>query len=59
MKPDDVLEYLEEIEKQTTGREDSFPYMETYLEYAIKHTDVADRFYTVLARLYIDKLFVL
>ena len=59
MKPDEVLEYLEGIEKDTPSKDGGFPYVEAYLEYVIKNTDVPDRFYTLLASLYIDKLFKL
>ena len=57
MKPDEVLEYLDNIEKNSSLKEDCFPYVETYLEYVINNTDVPDRFYTKLATLYIEKLF--
>lgn len=57
MKPDEVLEYLEQLEKSSPQKDDCFPYVETYLEYVIKHLDIPDRFYTLLASLYIDKLF--
>jgi hypothetical protein len=59
MKPDEVQEYLEMIEKDSPKKEGGFPYVEAYLEYVIKNTDVPDRFFTLLASLYIDKLFKL
>ena len=59
MKPDEVLEYLDVIEKGSSQKDDGFPYVESYLEYIIKNIDVPDRFYTLLASLYIDKLFKL
>lgn len=57
MKPDEVLEYLEGIEKDNPSKDGGYPYVEAYLEYVIKNADVPDRFYTLLASLYIDKLF--
>ena len=59
MKPDEVLDYLELIEKDSPQKDGGFPYVEAYLEYVIKNTDVPDRFFTLLASLYIDKLFKL
>ena len=59
MKPDEVLEYLENIEKDSPQKDGSFAYVEAYLEYVIKNSEVPDRFYTLLASLYIDKLFKL
>lgn len=59
MKPDEVLEYLEQIEKDSPQKDGGFPYVEAYLEYVIKTIDVPDRFYTLLGSLYIDKLFKL
>lgn len=35
MKPDEVLEFLETIEKENPPK-DGFSYMEAYLEYVIK-----------------------
>lgn len=35
MKPDEVLEFLETIEKENPSK-DGFSYMEAYLEYVIK-----------------------
>lgn len=35
MKPDEVLEYLENIEKENPTK-DGFSYMEAYLEYVIR-----------------------
>lgn len=58
MKPDEVLEYLESIEKENPSK-DGFSFMEAYLEYVIKSQDVPDRFYTLLALFYIEKLFKL
>lgn len=57
MKPDEVLEYLENIEKESPQKDQTFPYVEDYLEYIIKNNDVPDRFFTLLGSLYIDKLF--
>mmetsp|Transcript_5153 Transcript_5153/g.3843 ORF Transcript_5153/g.3843 Transcript_5153/m.3843 type:complete len:125 (+) Transcript_5153:941-1315(+) len=59
MAPDEVIDYLSEIERQSTNRDDTFPYVETYLEYVVSLRDAPDRFYTNLAIIYIEKLFTL
>ena len=58
MSPDDIIDFLAEVERTGGNRDDTFPYVEHYLEYIVQLKDAPDRFYTNLALIYIDKLFV-
>lgn len=59
MTPDEALELLKEIEDSLRDKlkEGVFPYEEHYLEYLVNLKDAPDRFFTLLATKYIDKLF--
>ncbi len=35
MAPDDIVEFLSELEKKMGSRDDTFPYVEHYLEYLV------------------------
>lgn len=58
MTPDEIIDYLTEVERLGGNRDDNFPYVEHYLEYLVSMKDAPDRFFTNLALIYIDKLFV-
>ena len=53
MNPDDVIDYLRKLENN------AYPYLETYYEYLINNNNAPDSYYTSLAQLYVDRLFVL
>jgi len=58
MAPDEIIDFLSETERLSNNRDDTFPYVEHYLEYVVSLRDAPDRFFTNLAVIYIDKLFV-
>ena len=58
MNPFEIIEFLKSIESKYGNRDDTFPYVEHYLEYLVQLKDVPDRFFTDLALIYIEKLFV-
>ena len=59
MSPDAVVDYLKEVEAALgSGRDDTFPYVEHYLEYLVSLKESPDRYFTNLALMYIEKLFV-
>jgi len=53
MSPDDVIEFLKEVENKGL-REDSYPFVEKYLEMLVEVKDIPDRFFTYLASIYIE-----
>ena len=67
MSPDEVIDFLKDIEKGLGQREDIFPYVERYspyyfklfryLELIVNIKDAPDRFFTLLGTIYIEKLF--
>jgi hypothetical protein len=71
MSTDEILDFLGTIQtdmesdftkqRQMQSRDEGkFPYKEKYLEYLVsQNSDVPDRYYTMLAELYIDSLFSL
>lgn len=57
MSADEIIEFLTDVEKSIGVRDDTYPYVEKYLEGIVSSNDSPDRFYTNLANIYIDKLF--
>ena len=58
MSADETIEFLSEVERSIGVRDDTYTYVEKYLESIVSGNDSPDRFYTNLALIYIDKLFV-
>lgn len=53
MDVEDVIDYLKGLDNE------QYPYLESYYEYVIAHTNAPDVYFTSLATLYVDKLFKL
>ena len=59
MSEDEIIDFLESVEKMSLNPDDSYPLVQSYLELALTKADVNPRLYTALAQIYIRKLLFL